>query len=86
MIGQAIRVIFLITDHGLTDQISKLRLRQGFGATAPKAFGAGGKGIRTPDFQLAKLALYQLSYAPCEFSILDCGSRIANGRARRTRP
>src|SRR5206468_8052954 len=38
----------------------------------------GGKGIRTPDFQLAKLALYQLSYAPCEFSILDCGSRIAN--------
>jgi hypothetical protein len=24
----------------------------------------GGKGIRTPDFQLAKLALYQLSYAP----------------------
>jgi hypothetical protein len=28
------------------------------------AFGFGGKGIRTPDFQLAKLALYQLSYAP----------------------
>jgi hypothetical protein len=28
----------------------------------------GGKGIRTPDFQLAKLALYQLSYAP----ELDC--------------
>jgi hypothetical protein len=27
----------------------------------------GGKGIRTPDFQLAKLALYQLSYAPSEF-------------------
>src|SRR5205823_3726567 len=26
----------------------------------------GGKGIRTPDFQLAKLALYQLSYAPDE--------------------
>ena len=24
----------------------------------------GGKGIRTPDFQLAKLALYQLSYSP----------------------
>src|SRR5262249_24932091 len=34
------------------------------GVAAPKAFGAGGKGIRTPDFQLAKLALYQLSYAP----------------------
>ena len=31
-------------------------------------FGAknGGKGIRTPDIQLAKLALYQLSYAPVE--------------------
>jgi hypothetical protein len=30
---------------------------------------SGGKGIRTPDFQLAKLALYQLSYAPvnCRF-------------------
>jgi hypothetical protein len=28
------------------------------------AFRLGGKGIRTPDFQLAKLALYQLSYAP----------------------
>jgi hypothetical protein len=41
----------------------------------------GGKGIRTPDFQLAKLALYQLSYAPCKFSILDCESRIATGAA-----
>ena len=27
-------------------------------------FIGGGKGIRTPDIQLAKLALYQLSYAP----------------------
>jgi hypothetical protein len=44
----------------------------------------GGKGIRTPDFQLAKLALYQLSYAPFELSILDCGSRIANARKGRT--
>ena len=35
-----------------------------YGVAAPNAFGAGGKGIRTPDFQLAKLALYQLSYAP----------------------
>jgi hypothetical protein len=41
-------------------------LRRGsprFLRSAPKA-KAGGKGIRTPDFQLAKLALYQLSYAP----------------------
>ena len=72
-------------------KIEDVRLRQGYGGTAPKAFGAGGKGItlplvhpimcpdcrfclhafsfggkgiRTPDFQLAKLALYQLSYAP----------------------
>ena len=30
----------------------------------PRLPGFGGKGIRTPDFQLAKLALYQLSYAP----------------------
>ena len=28
------------------------------------AFLHGGKGVRTPDIQLAKLALYQLSYAP----------------------
>jgi hypothetical protein len=40
-------------------------------------FKIGGKGIRTPDFQLAKLALYQLSYAPertAEFrlSASDC--------------
>ncbi len=27
-------------------------------------FVGGGKGIRTPDIQLAKLALYQLSYTP----------------------
>ena len=45
----------------------------------------GGKGIRTPDFQLAKLALYQLSYAPCELSSLDCGSRIANKGAHSCR-
>ena len=33
-------------------------------ARSPESFWDGGKGIRTPDFQLAKLALYQLSYAP----------------------
>jgi hypothetical protein len=27
-------------------------------------FSGGGMGIRTPDIQLAKLALYQLSYTP----------------------
>src|SRR5438132_3339481 len=46
----------------------------------------GGKVIRTPDFQLAKLALYQLSYAPCELSILDCASRIANVREHTNLP
>ena len=35
----------------------------------------GGKGIRTPDIQLAKLALYQLSYAPDE----EFGMSIADG-------
>ena len=41
-----------------------LVLGKGNGADKPERFGLGGKGIRTPDFQLAKLALYQLSYAP----------------------
>ena len=36
------------------------------GLLPPRLAGFGGKGIRTPDFQLAKLALYQLSYAPAE--------------------
>ena len=35
----------------------------GFSVSAFQFF-FGGKGIRTPDIQLAKLALYQLSYAP----------------------
>src|SRR5205823_725837 len=37
----------------------------------------GGKGIRTPDFQLAKLALYQLSYAPA-IGTAECRLRIAD--------
>ena len=32
----------------------------------------GGKGIRTPDIQLAKLALYQLSYTPGESLARGC--------------
>ena len=45
---------------------------------APASAYFGGKGIRTPDFQLAKLALYQLSYAPgAEFSNVDCRLWIA---------
>src|SRR5688500_13781971 len=44
----------------------------------PRLGGFGGKGIRTPDIQLAKLALYQLSYAPVlEMRIVDGGWRIA---------
>jgi hypothetical protein len=35
-----------------------------FSNLASLASNGGGKGIRTPDIQLAKLALYQLSYAP----------------------
>src|SRR6266480_1745254 len=59
----------------------------------------GGKGIRTPDFQLAKLALYQLSYAPrdqkntdkiacsrpmSELPNVDCRFAIARGKWRAT--
>jgi hypothetical protein len=35
-----------------------------FGVTAPKAFGTGGKGIRTPGLLIANETLYQLSYTP----------------------
>ena len=35
------------------------------------SFSYGGKGIRTPDIQLAKLALYQLSYAPAWLSEME---------------
>ena len=54
-----------------------------YGVAAPKAFGAGGKGIRTPDFQLAKLALYQLSYAPglTDFR-MSIFARIGHSRKR----
>jgi hypothetical protein len=42
---------------------SPVKEAAGSGQLSLKAFG-GGKEIRTPDIQLAKLALYQLSYAP----------------------
>ena len=44
----------------------------------------GGKGIRTPDFQLAKLALYQLSYAPQGSPNFYC--RISIARKKRQVP
>jgi hypothetical protein len=49
--------------------------------------GFGGKGIRTPDFQLAKLALYQLSYTPagnfeCRLPIFDCKEEKQNAGCR----
>ena len=34
------------------------------GMTDPKAFGSGGKGIRTPGLLIANETLYQLSYTP----------------------
>jgi hypothetical protein len=34
------------------------------GRQGRQVLASGGKGIRTPDIQLAKLALYQLSYTP----------------------
>ena len=36
---------------------------------------SGGKGIRTPDIQLAKLALYQLSYTPVVDSMIPQNSQ-----------
>ncbi len=39
----------------------------------------GGKGIRTPDIQLAKLALYQLSYAP----VLNADFRVPGADCKR---
>jgi hypothetical protein len=44
---------------------------------SPPCGGFGGKGIRTPDFQLAKLALYQLSYAPRR-RIVECRLQICD--------
>ena len=41
-----------------SNQLSYRPVRETF------TWACGGKGIRTPDIQLAKLALYQLSYAP----------------------
>ena len=41
------------------------------GVTAPKAFGAGGKGIRTPGLLIANETLYQLSYTPELFSAAE---------------
>src|SRR5438093_460333 len=38
--------------------------RGDLGPTAPKTFGAGGKGIRTPGLLIANETLYQLSYTP----------------------
>src|SRR5438874_7395566 len=54
----------------------------------PRLAGFGGKGIRTPDFQLAKLALYQLSYAPalriaeCRLSMGDCKEQSAGAMSQ----
>ena len=42
----------------------------------------GGKGIRTPDIQLAKLALYQLSYAPGK--IIFARNRLLRGQGTKT--
>ena len=49
---------------------------------------SGGKGIRTPDIQLAKLALYQLSYTPVADSMIPQNSQGTTEvlRARPTRP
>ena len=47
-----------------TSNFERGPLLSGSGATAPKAFGTGGKGIRTPGLLIANETLYQLSYTP----------------------
>ena len=58
-------------------KVKIVRLRQRYGATVFALHSlrvkTGGKGIRTPDFQLAKLALYHLSYAPQGKSKIEDG-------------
>ena len=51
-------------------------------ALKTESFRNGGRGIRTPDIQLAKLALYQLSYTPLKFktlSLADATDRASLG-------
>jgi hypothetical protein len=59
---------------------AKATARQSSPASSTRA-KTGGKGIRTPDFQLAKLALYQLSYAPVPIADFSCGLRIGKSGA-----
>ena len=58
-----------------------LSLRRGSLALASLRAKAGGaEGIRTPDLQLAKLPLYQLSYSPtrqCGNLSADCGIKCS---------
>ena len=52
--------------------VKRVRLRYGSGVTDSKAFGSGGKGIRTPGLLIANETLYQLSYTPeTLFSVRD---------------
>ena len=47
-----------------------------FARASLRAKAGGAEGIRTPDLQLAKLPLYQLSYSPtrqCGGLSADCG-------------
>src|SRR5205814_8674088 len=73
--------------RSLGSAFAKASARQSSLSSATRA-KTGGKGIRTPDIQLAKLALYQLSYAPvpnadCRMRNADCKWRGA--RATRVR-
>ena len=72
---------------GLRRHQDGIRVRRD--ATPLNGKGNGGKGIRTPDIQLAKLALYQLSYAPaensdCRLEMPDC-KRVVLERFRKCR-
>ena len=54
-----------IRNPAVSGLVATARLRPtGFAGHFFTSRKSGGKGVRTPDFQLAKLALSQLSYAP----------------------
>src|SRR5947208_72803 len=64
--GLACRVVARCVEVAGSKMSAFIPRPRDYGATAPKAFGAGGKGIRTPDLLIANETLYQLSYTPMQ--------------------
>ena len=74
-----------IPDFGLRISDLPRRILQSAICNRQSAIQIGGaEGIRTPDLQLAKLPLYQLSYSPTRdfrFPICDFGFQIRNPKS-----